>query len=254
MENCKREIIKIEIWGQTAHFRIYGNQNFCDSYPLPPPSTLLGILREVLGKRPPEPLTIAIKGKFKGLFFDYQTFLHGAMEIDHKKDWWVNRKINRYTNAKKGEDVQLNPLYVKVLFYPKYTIYLYAPEHHRFYLAKLNNPEGFISLGRSEDLAMLKSVTVNVIKKRAKKSDKIKIENAYLPIELYGSVPMFLPVSHLKGRSLRMEKIYYIQDAISYYEGEYWETEEEEPDRFLWLVEYKNTLEGNIPCILREKF
>lgn len=245
------EAIKIEIWGQTAHFRIYGNQNFCDSYPLPPPATVLGILREILGKRPPEPLTLAIKGEFQSLFFDYQTFLHGAIELNNKKGWWVNRKVNRYTDAKKGDDVQLNPIYVKVLYKPTYTIYLYAPQHHNYYLDKLNNPEGFISLGRSEDLSMVKSTSVKVTKKEAKKSDKIKIENAYLPKELYGSVPLFLPVCHLKNRNLKMEKIYYIQESVSYFEGEYWETVDVNPDRFLWLLEYKNTENGNLPRLLK---
>lgn len=244
-----REIIRIDIWGQTAHFRIYGNQNFCDSYPLPPPSTVLGILRELLGERPPEPLELAIKGKFKGLFFDYQTFLHGAIELNSKKGWWVNRKVNRYTDAKKGDDVQLNPLYVKVLFSPQYTIYLYVPEHHNYYLSKLNDPEVFVYLGRSEDLAMLKAVSVKAIRKESKKRDKIKIENTYLPKELYGSAPLFLPISHLKNRNMKMEKIYYIQESVSYYEGEYWETVD--GDRFLWLLEYKDTENGYLPNLLR---
>ena len=64
-----REIIKIDIWGYTAHFRIYGNQNFCDSYPILPPSTFLGILKDLIGERPPEPFTLAIKGEFENLFF-----------------------------------------------------------------------------------------------------------------------------------------------------------------------------------------
>ncbi len=243
-----REIIKINLWGQTAHFRIYGNQNFCDSFPLPPPSTVLGILREVLGERPPEPLKLAIKGKFEVIFFDYQTFFHGAIDLNNKKGWWVVRKINRYTDAKKGDDMQLNPLFVKVLFKPKYTVYLYAPEHHDFYLSRLSNPEGFISLGRSEDLAMLKALPVKASKKFASKRQKIKIEHSYLPKELYGSVPMYLPISHLTERSLKMEKIYYISESLSYYEGEYWETEE--GDRFLWLLEYKETIKGNLPELL----
>ncbi len=245
-----REIIGINIWGQTAHFRIYGNQNFCDSYPLPPPSTVLGIFREVLGERPPEPLILAIKGRFEGLFFDYQTFLHGAIELNSKKGLWVSRKVNRYTDAKKGDDVQLNPLNVKILFGPQYTLYLYAPEHHNYYLSKLNDPESFVSLGRSEDLAMFKALSVRAIRKEAKKRDKIKIDNAYLSKELYGSAPLFLPVSHLKDRNLKMEKVYYIQESVSYYEGEYWETVDENPDRFLWLLEYKNTENGNLPRLL----
>ncbi|MCX7771335.1 MAG: CRISPR-associated protein Cas5 [Proteobacteria bacterium] len=247
MENTK-EVIRINIWGQTAHFRIYGNQNFCDSYPLPPPSTVLGILREVLGERPPEPIKIAIKGKYEGIFFDYQTFLHGAIELDNKKDWWVNRKINRFTSSKKGDDVQLNPMFVKVLSKPRYTIYISTSEHHSYYLSKLNNPEGYISLGRSEDLAMLKAEATLTMKKQAKKKDKIKIEHLYLPREIYGSAPIFLPVSHIKDRNLKMEKIYYMQEAVSYYEGEYWETKDD--DRFLWLLEYKDTLNGKLPKLL----
>lgn len=243
-----REIIKIDIWGQTAHFRIYGNQNFCDSYPLPPPSTVLGILREALGERPPEPLTLAIKGRFKGVFFDYQTFLHGAINLDNKKGWWVSRKINRYSDAKKGDDVQLNPLYVKTLSKPQYAIYIFAPEHHSYYLSKLKDPRGFVSLGRSEDIAMFKATSVTAVKKRARKRDRIKIENSYLPKKLYGSIPLFLPVSHLKDRNLKMEKIYYIQESVSYYEGDYWETID--GDCFLWLLEYKDTTNGKLPILL----
>lgn len=235
-----REIIKIDMWGRTAHFRIYGNQNFCDSYPLPPPSTMLGILREVLGERPPEPLTMAIKGSFEGIFFDYRTFLSGTLDSYSKKELWVEKIVNRSVEAK--------PLFVKVLYKPCYTVFLHSPEHHNLYLSKLNSPEGFVSLGRSEDLAMLKATSVRAIRKEAKKRDKIKIENAYLPKKLYGSVPLFLPVSHLKDRNLKMEKIYYIQESVSYYEGEYWETTD--GVRFLWLLEYKDTGNGNLPSLL----
>ncbi|HON05631.1 MAG TPA: CRISPR-associated protein Cas5 [Candidatus Ratteibacteria bacterium] len=244
-----REIIKIDIWGYTAHFRIYGNQNFCDSYPILPPSTFLGILKDLIGERPPEPFTLAIKGEFENLFFDYQSFLHRAIVLDDKKGWWVYRKGNRYTNAKKGDDVQLNPLYVKVLFRPKYTIYFYTEKHHDFYLSKLKDPKAFISLGRSEDLAMLKVTSTRAKKKEAKKRDKIKIENAYLPKRIYGSAALFLPISHPQNRYLNMEKVYYIQEAVSYYEGEYWETADMK-DRFLWLLEYNGTKEGNSPKLL----
>ncbi len=239
MANIK-QIIKIDICSQTAHFRIYGNQNFCDSYPLPPPSTVLGILREILGKRPPEPLTIAIKGFFEGMFFDYRTFLSGAFTSRDKI--WLEKIVNR--------KVETKPLYVKVLYKPRYIIYLDAPENHDFYISKLNNPDGYISLGRSEDIAMLKASTVSATKKQAKKPDRVKIENSYLPKEVYGSVPLYIPVCHLKDRNLKMERIYYIQEAISYYEGEYWETSD--GDRFLWLIEYIDTESGNLPRVFRE--
>ncbi|MBI4654330.1 MAG: CRISPR-associated protein Cas5 [Nitrospirae bacterium] len=237
-----KEVIKINVWGQTAHFRIYGNQNFCDSYPLPPPSTLLGVLREILGERPPEPLTIAIKGNFEGIFFDYRTFLGGTVASDSKKELWIEKIVNR--------SVETKPLYVKVLYKPCYTVYLYSPEYHNLYLSKLNNPEGFVSLGRSEDLAMIKASSINVERKEARKFDKVKIENSYLPKEVYGAASMFLPICHLnKDRNLKMERLYYIQEAVSYYEGEYWEASDE--DRFLWLLEYKDTAEGNFPKVLR---
>lgn len=243
MENT-REIIKIDLWGQTAHFRIYGNQNFCDSYPLPPPSTVLGILREVLGERPPEPLILAIKGGYEGIFFDYRIFLGCAVASNSKKELWIGKIINR--------TVETKPLYVKVLYKPCYTVYLYSPHHHNFYLSKLNNPEGFVSIGRSEDLAMIKATSINAERKEAKKSDKIKIENAYLPESVYGAAPMFLPICHLnKDRNLKMEQLYYIQEAVSYYEGEYWETSDE--DRFLWLLDYKDTSKGNFPKVLRKQ-
>ncbi len=240
----RKEVLKVNIWGQTAHFRIYGNQNFCDSYPLPPPSTVLGVLREVLGERPPEPLTLAIKGRFEGIFFDYRTFLGMTVSSDSKKGLWIEKIVNR--------SVETKPLYVKVLYKPRYTIYLYSPEHHSHYLSKLNDPEGFVSLGRSEDLAMIRASSIKVERKEAKKSDKIKIENSYLPKEVYGAASMFLPICHLnKDRNLKMEQLYYIQEAISYYEGEYWETSDK--DRFLWLLKYKNTDKGNYPEVLRNQ-
>ncbi|MEM2919124.1 MAG: hypothetical protein QXY62_06470, partial [Candidatus Altiarchaeota archaeon] len=110
---------------------------------------------------------------------------------------------------------------------------------------KLNEPEGFISLGRSEDLAMFRVESIRAYKKQARKKDKIKIENSYLPKEVYGSAPLFLPVSHIKNRNLKMLKLYYIQEAVSYYDGEYWETED--GDKFLWLLKYTNTLNGKLP-------
>lgn len=239
-----KEVIKINVWGQTAHFRIYGNQNFCDSYPLPPPSTLLGVFREILGERPPEPLTVAIKGSFEGMFFDYRTFLGGAVVSDSKKELWIEKIVNR--------SVETKPLYVKVLYKPCYTVYLYSPEHHNFYLTRLNNPEGYASLGRSEDLAMIKASSISAERREASKSDKVKIENSYLPKEVYGAASMYLPICHLnKDRNLKMERLYYIQEAVSYYEGEYWETSDK--DRFLWLLEYKNTDKGNYPEILRKR-
>ncbi|MCX7927222.1 MAG: CRISPR-associated protein Cas5 [Candidatus Omnitrophica bacterium] len=247
MAGGKTEIIKLELRAKTAHFRIYSNQNFCDSYPLPPPSTILGILQEVLGIRPPEPLILAIKGSFESIFFDYRTFLEKPLELDLPKRREQNKEHRFWIEKLVHRSVTTKPLFIKVLYNPSYSIYLYSPSHHLSYLNKLKEPERFISLGRSEDLAMMKVSAVEVEKKRADKLDKIKIENSYLPVKVYGAVSIFLPICHLnQDRNLRMEMCYYVKEAISYYEGEYWQVKGDK-DNFVWLVNYEDTEKGNLP-------
>lgn len=109
-----------------------------ETYPLPPYSTVLGMLHRVLGATEyQEGLGISIQGRYEDKFVDY-----------------------RSTYLYKGKEITRSPLNVHQLFGVELIIHVSGPESilERLH-SLLKAPKEFLSLGRKEDLVRIDEIS-----------------------------------------------------------------------------------------------
>ena len=77
-QSNSNKILRIHLQMPVAHWRVgFTQQNLHRTYPLPPPSTVLGMIHNLMGCKRGEVITgidIAIIGKYDFIFYQFQTF------------------------------------------------------------------------------------------------------------------------------------------------------------------------------------
>lgn len=127
-------ILKIEIRQDRAVYRVPYSMEVIETYPLPPYSTVIGFVHNMLGLREVlEGINVSIQGEYGGVVRDYVRF----------------HKYAQRTN--KGK---FYPVVVTSLVDVHLIVHLKMPsnEWHLRLLAALNDPPYFPYLGRPEDL------------------------------------------------------------------------------------------------------
>ena len=162
----------IEIFQPFAQYRNPFTFYYAQSYPLPPRSTIIGMLQNACNKYyNPKfwKLKVSIHGGFESIFWNYQQLIKGYIEIDR------NFKV---TNQKKplyneGIKSQRTPVYQQELFNGHLYIFLRGEEDIIEEIkSSLERPKKILSIGRSEDVAYIRKVSddLKIKKKVAKKS------------------------------------------------------------------------------------
>ena len=134
------QALKLCLYQTQAVYRNPVSSEIIETYPLPPPSTVLGLISTLI-KRPldPDDINISIAGTFDTLIRDYQ--------------WY-----------KKHSTTKPYPILVHILYNVKMTIHITTYDDEKL-LAKIKDaferPSGFLYLGRGEDL--LKIVSVDLV-------------------------------------------------------------------------------------------
>ncbi len=125
-------MIRLEIYQETAHFRIPTIGNPYLSYPLPPPSTVYGFLRHITNKESInfENTELSIQGIYKSVSFE---------------------KEQLFLKTKKGLKTNIVP--IQKLHQCNWIIHIKSPSPLEGNILKaLENFSGVLRLGRQEDL------------------------------------------------------------------------------------------------------
>ncbi|MDA8147092.1 MAG: CRISPR-associated protein Cas5 [Thermaerobacter sp.] len=149
------EVLRVQLAAYTASFRyahfLTGQQ---PTYPLPPPTTIYGLLAAALGEYPPPgELAFAYRFDAQGTGWDLE-HLHiaqpgGVKDFPHPP------------NLK----AIVTPTLREFFLQPRLTLYLRAPALDRW-VDTFRAPRYALSLGRSQDLATVRSVDVFVPPRR----------------------------------------------------------------------------------------
>lgn len=135
-----------------------------ETYPLPPYSTVLGMLHRVLGVTEYlEGLGLSIQGRYEDKFVDYRSsYLY-----------------------KKKDGIQKSPLNIHQLFGIELVIHVSGPEHILERLHSLiQEPKEFLSLGRKEDVVRIDRVSwVDVTEEDYEYDSKLLSYDLYVPLE-----------------------------------------------------------------------
>lgn len=177
--------IKLLIHQESANYRIPISHGFRESYPLPPYSTVIGMVHALCGFTEYHPMKVSVQGRYDSTTSDFFTryeFKNG-MKFDSGRhqlkvgDFGVSRGIG-YTQLLINIDLMLHII----------------PDNQdeiTEIFEKLSHPLEFPSLGRREDIAKFESVSIVEINEEELEEgiqnaefEKRKSWAAYIPIKL----------------------------------------------------------------------
>lgn len=151
----------IEIFQPYAQYRNPFTFYYAQSFPLPPKSTVIGMLQNATNRFYDEEfwkLRLSIHGGFESVYWNYQQLIKGypKIEIKGNKLLVVNQGLPLYNEGKKA---QRTPVHQQELFNGHLYIFIRGKEDliKEIYSA-LEKPKKVLSLGRSEDIVFFRSL------------------------------------------------------------------------------------------------
>lgn len=142
--------LKIEIFQKRANYRKPFAMKINETYPLPPYSTVNGLLHSILKATEYIPMNISIQGKYESIFKNFQTMYFY-----------------------KSKEITSMPFNSIEIFGVSLIIHVLAPDNilHKI-KDNILNSEDFLSLGRHEDILRIDSIKlVNI--------DKYNVDTAF---------------------------------------------------------------------------
>ncbi len=202
---------------------------FITSLPLPPPTTIAGMLVHAMDNKFEDWIDISVIGKASTFMVDYQRLVKDP-ETYHMKG------IHEPSPAK-----------IQVLIDVHLSVFIKAGNPEEV-LSALNEPKNYLSLGRKEDTAFVKEAelveikTIRVSLKEAIKNDII-LENTYIPfVEEYDIGYYYrLPKRYktLDRREFEFGDYSYISDKSKFIHGNFCIYEiNNSREIFRWMATY----------------
>lgn len=161
--------LRIKVYQETACYTKPFAYKVGETYPLPPYSTVIGMLHRLLQADSYHEMKISVQGTYEDKFIDY-----------------------RSTYLYKGKEVSKSPLNIHLLYGVRLILHVYAEEEllQQIYECFKQNQE-FLSLGRKEDLIRLDEV----------RWIQMKQEEAYHHHKLLHDI--YVPVCYLKNEETK---------------------------------------------------
>jgi len=161
------KIIKLKIFQEKAVFRMPYSMEVIETYPLPPYSTILGFIHNMMSKTDTiKDINISIQGKYGSL----------------------SREFVRYHKFEKGSyEGKFYPIIITSLIDLELIIHIKMPseELHKELFYSLQNPPYFPYLGRPEDLI----TQMEVLEEYERECDPSKTERGTLTIPYDSFIP-----------------------------------------------------------------
>ena len=147
------KILKLRLFQETACYKKPFAFKIEETYPLPPYSTVIGMLHKILGAKSEEyyPMNISIQGDYESLNLNYIRKIKFATE---KKKREYKRKYNI------DMDATTAPFYTQFLFNVNLIIHVKAEDDiiDKIYNNIISGKESF-TLGRNEDLVRIDGIS-----------------------------------------------------------------------------------------------
>lgn len=178
------EVLKIKLFQEVAVYRNPITMEVIETYPLPAPSTILGLIHQLLGMRETIPnIDVSVQGQYDALLRDYQHYKKGS-----------------------GETPERYPIIVNALNNVNLTIHITT---ERSILERLedafHSPPYYPYLGRAEDILKVEDV------KRLNCEDKeIEVEQINVPCYIRKEVADSF---NLNGIPLKLPGYYSFEDV-----------------------------------------
>ena len=190
------KVLKLKLFQETAGYKKPFAMKITETYPLPPYSTVSGLIHKVLGATEYIPLKISIQGNYESIFNNYQTTYF------YKKDTITSMPMNSH-----------------MLLNVNLIVHIGAEEKilQQIYECLLNSNE-YLSLGRKEDLLRIDDMYFTEVEEFDVDEDNEEDdyeENELIEFKI--KRPIYIPKEKLQdndilGISYRLNN-YYTNDA-----------------------------------------
>ncbi|EAF5461893.1 CRISPR-associated protein Cas5 [Listeria monocytogenes] len=191
--------IKMNVFLETANFRMPISFQQKESYPLPPFSTVIGMVHVACGFTSYHPMNISVTGNSFSTVHDIATRYEFHPSVQYDK---ARHQLSVYSPEKekiigitRGVSTAhlLTDLHLQLHIIPEDQSEIFFIEE------QLRSPKQFLSLGRHEDIMHIEKVQV------------VDIQQETLSREVELSMASYIPTSYKIGRTLfRMSKNYEI--------------------------------------------
>ena len=178
------KILKLKLYQETACYKKPFATKVAETYPLPPYSTVIGMLHKILQAKSGEffPMNISIQGSYEGIFSNYQNL---RMYKVKDKVTSMPRNVHQLLDVNliihvQAEDEMIDKIYQNII----------------------NGKETF-TLGRNEDIVRIDAIK---ILNNVNEVEDVEInENAYIPEWIDNEI---------NGINYRLNTIYTIEENI----------------------------------------
>ncbi|MEM4308564.1 MAG: type I-B CRISPR-associated protein Cas5b [Thermoplasmata archaeon] len=162
----EKKALFLEIFQPFAQYRNPFTFYYAQTYPLPPKSTIIGMLQNALddwygcshGIEAWWNLKVSIHGGFESTFWNYQSLIKGDIELKRTNGRYVLFNQGRPIYGE-GIKSQRSPVYQQELFNGHLYIFIKGEEQLiREIKVALKKPKKILYLGRSEDVIFLKNI------------------------------------------------------------------------------------------------
>jgi len=154
-------VIMVEIFQPFAQYRNPFTFYYAQTYPLPPKSTVIGMLQNATGRYYDTDfwnIKVSIHGGFESVFWNYQQLIKGDIALKKFNDvitLW-NQNLPLYNNGIKS---QRTPVFQQELFNGHLYIFLKGEKDLIDEIERtLKNPQKILYLGRSEDVIFIRNI------------------------------------------------------------------------------------------------
>lgn len=153
--------LKIRLFQETASYTKPFAFKVGETYPLPPYSTVIGMIHRILGATSYQEMNISIQGNYEDKFVDYRT-----------------------TSLFKGNIIATSPLNVHLLYGVSLMIHISAVEELLHQIAEeLSYPSQYLSLGRKEDLVRVDGVRWVDVTEEETDDHHTLTQGIYIPLD-----------------------------------------------------------------------
>ena len=166
------KILFIELFQPFARYRNPFTFYYTQTYPLPPKSTIIGMLQNAVGdwygvryeiEKWWEELKISIHGGFESIFWNYQQLIKGELAFSEEGMWINNpdtkKKNNWFPLYSEGLTAQRTPVHQQELFNGHLYIFIRGDKNLLEEIKKnLQDLKKILYLGRSEDIVFIRKV------------------------------------------------------------------------------------------------
>lgn len=180
----EKKAIRLELYQNLVNYKKPTSFQLKETYPLPPYSTVIGMIHNLCSFVEYVPMQVSIQGKHHSKINDLYTryeFAGATFEEGRHNIKIMNSEDEKYYGAIRGVSTAELLVDVKLLIH-------IVPQNQKLVQViydSLKKPKEYISLGRREDLAVVQGISIVNIKKTLMDNSKKLNYDAYIPVRLF---------------------------------------------------------------------